>query len=264
MDRRTAEFVADAAVKAKRRVTCASGEYRIWRSPAGAEVWLHYPKRRVRRQPAPWSGERSDSQPDFDPIGDLMGMSVVHAGVSDMRMRLARAVKVSARNPLDGVCIASLASRRPTDKAIGFTFELLGFAAEPTTAGTAARVQVTGLAQRVWSYPSEAAYLGSTPADRLIGKGAMANIEADELADVALIYRPKPGTLWLITGEIRRSVRLINPVTLAPYYWVQLATDRGDVDLVANPDVIDGDISVGHVLQAVVAMTGRIVERLAN
>lgn len=45
MDRRTAEFVRGIAASPKQRVGSADGEYRIWRSPAGAEIWLHYPKR---------------------------------------------------------------------------------------------------------------------------------------------------------------------------------------------------------------------------
>jgi hypothetical protein len=262
MDRRTAEFISAAALKTKRRVACPDGEYRVWRSGAGAEIWMHYPKRRSRPSRGPAKPDASEARRPFDPIDDLMGLSVVHAGASSVRMRLARALRVSQDNPLDGVCIATLPSRREGEKAIAFTFELLGFGNERTAAGSDARVQLTGLAQKVWAFRNEAEYLANTPSRRLIGRGAIADVNAGELPDVPLIYRPKPGTLWLVTGEVRRSIRLVNPVTSQPYYWIDLATDRGNIDLVTSPGVIEGDISDGHTLQAVVAMAGRVLERL--
>ncbi|MDX2158616.1 MAG: hypothetical protein SFW09_19115 [Hyphomicrobiaceae bacterium] len=259
MDRRTAEFIGTAALNAKRRIACAEGEYRIWRSPAGAEIWLHYPS---RDRPFSRTGGSAGTPSGFDPIGDLMGMTVVHAGASVMRMRLARVLRVSKDNPLDGTCVAMLGSQRSSDKPIAFTFELVGYAETRHATGAEARVRVTALAQWVWAFAREDAYLAATPSHRLIGKGAMAQAEPGMLPDAPLIYRPKPGTLWLVTGEVRRSVRLVNPVTRAPYYWVLLATDRGDIDLVASPDRIEGDVSDGHTLQAVVTTAGRIIEEL--
>lgn len=262
MDRRTAEFISRAATASKRRVACPEGEYRVWRSPAGAEIWLHYPGRRPKPKSAAPKPDATEPDKPFDPIDDLMGMSVVHSGASDVRMRLARSLRIPGDNPLDGVCVATLGSKRTGERSIGFTFELLGFAAERLAGPIEARVQLTGLAQKVWAYPTEAAYLAATPAHRLIGRGAMADVKANELADLSLIYRPKPGTLWLMTGEVKRSVRLVNPVTAAPYYWLHLVTDRGDIDVAASPSAIEGDISDGHTVQVVASVTGRILGRL--
>lgn len=262
MDRRTAEFVGRAALASKRRIQCADGEYRIWRSSAGAEIWLHYPKRRAKLSGGTAKTDAGEAAKPFDPIDDLMGLSVTHAGASDVRMTLARSLRIAAGNPLDGVCVATLGSRRAGEKSIAFSFEHIGFGADRLSAPVEARVQLTGLAQKVWAYPTEGGYLEATPAHRLIGRGAIADVKVGDLPELAMIYRPKPGCLWLVTGVVRRSVRLVNPVTSAPYYWLQLETDRGDIDVVANPMVIDGDVSQGHSVQAVVSMAGRILERL--
>ncbi len=262
MDRRTAEFVRRTAISTKRRVISNDGEYRIWRSPAGAEVWLHYPKRRPTLRTGTAKPDRSEPPKPFDPIDDLMGLSGAHAGASDVRMKLTRSLRIAAGNPLEGVCVAMLGSRRANEKPIAFSFEHVGFAAERLGAPIEARVQLTGLAQKIWAYRTEAAYLAATPAHRLIGRGAMVDVNVNERADLVLTYRPKPGCLWLVTGEVKRSVRLVNPVTSAPYYWLQLQTDRGDIDVVASPSVIDGDVSVGHTVQTVVSMAGRILERM--
>lgn len=268
IDQRTAAFIATTAASSKRRVTCHAGEYRIWCSRAGAEIWLHYPDsngtRSVRRGAASAAADTRNPAKPFDAIGDLGGLSVVHRGTSDVRMRLVRTIATATANPLDGAGVAMLGSRRAQDRPIAFTFELLGYGVERVRQPVDVRVQVTALAQRVWGYPSEAAYLATTPRQRLIGRGGLADVSPGDLPDVPLIYRPKPGSLWLATGDVVKSMRLINPVTQAPYYWISLATDRGTFDLIASPDAIEGDISDGHVLQAVVSVTGRIIERLPD
>lgn len=260
MDRRTSEFIIGVGAKSRNHLATARGDYRIWRSPAGAEVWLHYPSREARTGGRSTESSSSASQA-FDPVGDLLGMTIFHAGSSRVDMRLSKSMRIAPENPLDGLAIGVLPSRRAKEKPIALSFELLGFAAEPIVRPVEARVELTALAQRIWAYPTETAYLAATPPRRLIAKGAIANVSADEVPDVELIYRPKAGTLWLLTGEVRRSVRLVNAQVSAPYYLIDLETDRGRFDVVANPDVISGDISTGHVLQTVASLTGRVLER---
>lgn len=263
IDRQTAGFIAEAAVSARRRIATPSGEYRIWRSSAGAEIWFHYADRLHAK---PVNGAPNDARPassGFDPIANLSGMSIVHGGTSDVRLRLVRALATSPKNPLEGLAIGSLGSTRPSERPLVFTFELLGFAQERIASPITARVQLTALAQRVWAYPYEQDYLAETPSHRLIALGAVADVTADDLKDLKLIYQPRPGSLWLLTGSVTRSMRMINPVTSVPYYWMSVSTDRGCFDVIANPGVIQGDISNGHIVQAVVTVTGRILERQA-
>ena len=264
IDRPTADFIAKAA-STRRRIVVPRGEYRIWRSPTGAEIWLHYagttPSGSGGKSGSRAVAEARMTPAPFDAIADLSGMSIVHGGTSDVPMRLVRAIATSSRNPLEGLGIGALASRRPDERPIVFTFELLGFAQERISRPTEVRAQLTGLAQRVWAYPSESAYMAATPSRRLVARGAVADVTATDLADLQLIYRPRPGALWLLTGDVLRSMRLINPVTSRPYYWVSLATDRGNFDIVANPGAIEGDISDGNVVQTVVSVTGRILAR---
>ena len=258
IDRRTAEFIHDIARTSTRRIVCHDGEYRIARLRCGAEIWLHYPGGDGEAGRAKQDREASSTGSG---LAALAGMSIAHTGSSDVRLRLVRKLATSSRNPLEGVAIASLPSSRPGERPIPFTFELVGFGAQNIAAPTQARVQLIALAQRIWSYPTERAYLAATPAHRLTGKGAIADVQASDVPEAELVYRTTPGALWLISGDVVNSIRLINPVTSAPYVWLSLATDRGQFDVIANPGVIQGDISVGHVAQAVVAVAGRILQR---
>lgn len=252
MDRATADSIAELSRTASKTVTCAAGEYRIWRSSAGAEIWLHYP----RPSAAPGSKRQ------LEPVDDLRGLSVYHRGSSSLTLRID-GVTCLKTNPLDGVCLATIEARKGRGRPAPFTFELLGAAAEQIPRPTRAKVALTGLAHRVWAFPTEQDYLAETPPRRLLGRGALTVVKPEEVPDVKLIYRTKPGTLWLVTGTVKRSIRLVNPITGAPYVWMSLDTDRGDIDLVANPAVIEGDVSSGHTIQTLAAMVGRVIEKVA-
>ncbi len=262
MDQQAARFITDTAANPRQTIAHAAGEYRIWRGRTGAEVWLHYPAKRPGRRLRlnPHDAAPPGTTRPFDPIDDLMGIGVFHAGRSAIRMRIARTLRINDTNPLEGVCVAALPSARPGEKPIAFTFELMDFAAHRRLIDVDAKVQISAVAQKVWAYPSEHAYLNATPAHRLIGRGAIVDVDSTDVPDVTLVYRPKPATLWLTTGEIRRSTRLLNSHTRRPYYLIDLATDRGAIDLVASPDIIDGDVSTGHTIQVLATLSGRIIE----
>ncbi len=252
MDRATADAIARIARSKGRRIVCADGEYRTWLSPGGAEIWLHYPHR---------AGDASAGRP-LEPIDDLKGMTVFQRGASVIRMRVHRRLSWKPENALDGVCIASLPALRRKGRAMPFVFEQLGYGVEPMPTPFEARVQVAGLAHRVWAYATETEFLRAIPSQRLVARGSIAAMEPDEVADARLIYRTKPGALWLVTGVIQKSIQLRNTLADKPYYWLLVETDRGRIDIVTNPDVIEGDISAGHTIQTVVSMVGRIIERV--
>lgn len=251
MNRSAADAIARIARSIGRRVVCADGEYRTWVSPGGAEIWLHYPLRQGR-----------DADKKLEPIDDLKGMTVFQRGAGTIRLRVHRRMSWKPENALDGVCIASLPALQRQGRALPFVFEQLGYAVEPMPTPFEARVQVAGLAHRVWAYATEAEFLKAIPSRRLVGRGSIAAMEPDEVADARLIYRTKPGALWLVTGVILKSIQLRNPLADSPYYWLLVETDRGQIDVVTNPGVVEGDISVGHTIQTVVSMVGRIIERV--
>lgn len=248
MDARTAQFLATTVAPSRRRLPCPAGEYRVWRSPGGAEIWMHAK-----------SSATTPGRSRSDAIDHLSGMTVTHHGPSEVPLRLMRLMPANPRNPLEGVAIGLAPSRRNGEKPIALSFELTGFATETLDRPREVRARLTGLAQRVWAFATEAQLLEHCPPYRLMGAGGVADIEPKDLPDVPLIYRPMPGTYWLISGIVRRSVRLVNAWTGMPYALISLETDRGLFDVVANSGIIEGDISDGHVLQAAVVLTGRLV-----
>jgi hypothetical protein len=102
------------------------------------------------------------------------------------------------------------------------------------------------------------AYLASTPKNRRIRVGAFSPVTETDVPEVRLTYRYSPITLALMTGIVRQSIRLLNPVTDAPYYWLSLETRRGTFDVIANPSQIAGDISEGNIAQVCGSFVGRL------
>jgi len=248
MTRDVADAVASIAHSKGRRLPCSQGEYRTWVSTKGAEIWLHYPR----------SGN-DDAASALDPIDDLKGMTIFQRGSGAINMRIHR--RMTWENPLDGVCIANLPLLKGKGRGMPFVFEQVGFGLDTAAPPYDARVQLCGLAHRLWAYETERDFLRALPSKRLISRGAIAAMQPDEVRDVGLIYRTKPGALWLVTGVVLKSIKLRNPLADRDYYWLFLETDRGDIDIVANPAVIEGDISTGHTVQTVVSVAGRILDR---
>lgn len=254
MDRSTADAIAGIARLKGKRIVCAEGEYRAWQSPAGAEIWLHYPRSNKTSE--------ASSQRPVEPIDDLKGITVFQRGSGTISMRVHRRMSWKPENALDGVCIASLPALRRKGRALPFVFEQVGYGVEDPPTPFDARVQVAGLAHRVWAYDTEAEFLRAIPSRRLVARGSIVAMDPDEVADARLIYRTKPGALWLVTGVIQKSIQLRNPLTDSPCYWLLVETERGNIDVVTNPGVIEGDVSIGHTIQTVVSMVGRIVQKI--
>lgn len=253
MTHANAKFVRKVATSDCKSIACQLGQYKIWQTNRGAEVWLHYPA----NNNLPLAHGRRP----FHPIDDLKGLSVFHRGASEIVMQLTRSVHVSRSNNLDGVCHGELRAKTGKGLPVPFAFEHIGFGIDPVEEPCLAKVQIAGLAHKIWAFGSEADYLAAAPSRRLIGRGALMPVEPEEVKDVDLVYRTKEGALWYVTGLIRRSIRMTNPETGAPYVWMLVETDRGDFDILANPEKISGDISVGHTMVGVVSMAGRILER---
>ena len=139
IDHATAKTIAGISDNPTKRVTCAGGEYRIWRGGSGAEIWLHCPSVPAAATPAPpvktpATFPLANTNP-LDGVDPVRGMTIFHRGASDITVKLDRSMALSKQNPLDGVCLAYLDDRNGKGRPAPFVFEQLGFAADRFTEG---------------------------------------------------------------------------------------------------------------------------------
>jgi hypothetical protein len=249
--RGNAEIIGRLAVSQSRSVVCREGEYRVWRSNGGAELWFHYPARRDE------SSRRSPAK--SDDIGALEGITPFHRGSSSVTVRVGRILTLDRKNPLEGACLAWLPAATKQSRDQAFVMELVPFARQPLEETPfTTEAQLICFAHALWAYQSVAAYTVNTPQNRRIRPGSLSPVTEKDVPEVRLIYRYSPVTLALVTGVVRKSVRLTNPVTSMPYYWLSLETRRGILDAVANPASIEGDISEGNIAQVCGSFVGRL------
>ena len=250
--------LVDTLAQSKSRLVGASkGNYRVWRSPHGAELWFHYPQRVVR----PAGKRQSDGTPDATPVLRPNSVTPFHRGLSSCTIKVGRYLTLDRANPLEGSCMAWLPATGSGSREQVIVLELAPFGLHPLrTPPHSTTAQIVCFAHALWAYPDAASYSVHTPGNRRIHAGSFSPVTEADVPEVKLTYSSSPITLGLATGIVRRAIRHANPETGEPYYWLLLETKRGTFDVVANPTSMSGDVSEGNIAQ----VCGSFVARLAG
>ena len=266
-------LIETLAARKSRLVGSAKGNYRVWRSQQGAELWFHYPQRSPKATPPrSTTGRRMQVAPQppvpagakaTEPEAPARPVAVTpfHRGLSNCTIKIGRYLALDRSNPLEGSCMAWLPPSGPEGQEQVIVLELAPYGLQPLRSPPhTTSAQIVCLAHAVWAFRDAAAYSKGTPGNRRIQAGALSPVTEADVPEVKLSYRNSPITLALATGIVRRTIRHINPETREPYYWLLLETRRGTFDVFANPAQVSGDISEGHVAQ----VCGSFLARLAG
>lgn len=241
-----------AASKSK-LVGAAKGNYRVWRSQQGAELWFHYPRRHTSTA---GSAEGAKQLPQSErPVA----VTPFHRGLSACQIKVGRHLAVDRVNPLEGSCMAWLPPPAAGGQEQVVVLELSPYGLQPLrTPPYTATAQIVCLAHAAWAYKDVADYAAATPVNRRIHFGSVRSITAASVPEVKLSYTASPITLGLLTGTVKRSIRHANPITGEPYYWLLVGTKRGAIDVIANPTQVQGDISEGNIVQVCGSLLARL------
>lgn len=244
-----------ASTKSK-LVGAAKGNYRVWRSQQGAELWFHYPKR-----PASSSASSAKGAAAKPIVERPVAVTPFHRGLSSCQIRIGRYLSLDRVNPLEGSVMAWLQAPASGGHEQVIVLELAPYGLQPLRSPPhATTAQIVCFAHAVWAFKDAATYSRETPGNRRIHVGSVSPTTEADVPEVKLNYRQSPITLGLAVGTVRRAIRHINPETREPYYWMLLETKRGTIDVIANPAQVQGDISEGNVAQVL----GSFLARLAG
>jgi hypothetical protein len=228
---------------------CPAGNYGIWRSRSGAEVWFH-----LGRSP---SGEV-----------EIFGLTPFFEGKSDVPLYLTKAVTRAGDNAFEGAFHGAVHpdAENPAG-AYPIVFDAVDFAARSSAELPALRhVRLAAFARELAAHADEAAYFAAQSDDGQPHLAAQAFIpiglfaadqEANEQANPAASV---PASTAIFTGKVIEHSRLINEASGRAFDWLLVETLEATIDVIADPDIVKGEIVEGGTIEASALLFGRLLD----
>ncbi len=249
------DLVHRLAREAEEGLSTPAGDYAVWRSRSGAEVWLHIAK--------PDAGGEEPSGPEAGgPVREIRGLTPFFGGESAIDVNVTAQIKRPNDNEFEGAFQAWVApGDDPADEgAYPLVFDAVDFAAfanQPLPAR--GRVRIAGFSRELKAFPDEAAFAAANAsgpgfaAQSFFPVGLLAEAEANDGAVSA------PSSNALINGIVRRHMERTNELTGQPYHWLEVESLAASYDIIAAPGVVSGEITEGGVVQAACWLFGRML-----
>lgn len=238
------------AAEAVERLGCGErGDYAIWRSRTGAEVWFHL-----------------SAQGRDDPDRHIIGFTPFFEGQSDVTLKATGAVRRPDDNEMEGAFCAWVSPDESGEGAYPIVFDAVDFAAHAERALPIIwHARLTGFARELKAYPDVTAYAATQDnepgfaAQCFIPMGlfstAMLDAETSEKVDGD---ETPPASTALLTGRVLAHELLRNEETGFPFHWLLLESLEATYDIIADPEIVSGEIIVGGTVETSCWMCGRI------
>lgn len=237
----SAEWVVRVASEPGETFPTPHGTYKRVSLDGGSHVWI-------------------DIGADGGPrAGQVIGMTPIHDGVGAVEVEVSRALAADGGDPLCGGWAVELPAMARGDRPLPVTLEIVPFRLQATAATSfKTHLRVLGLAFEATVYPSPATFLERVPGSRLVAVGAVSPLPAEPMSQPS---GREQSCMALVTGRIEQARQIINPLSQQPYFWLQVATDRGPFNIVANGRTLLGAAPVqGAVVQAKARLVATPVE----
>ena len=243
-------MVAPLVASATRQLAVGPGDYGIWRSASGAELWFHIEGRRDA------DGELEDPT--------AIGFAPFFSGESEARLRVGGLLRREGDNPFEGALEAELiGDAGGAAGGLPVVLDLVDWAAHADlAAGEQVRARIVGLAMELSVYPDEAQFQADWPGEAkfaarsLIPIGVLGRID-----DQGRHGETPPSSNAVVNGTVRDYARLVNEATGQSFLWLLVESRNAIVDILADPAIVAGEIAEGAVVSAGCRLLGRIVER---
>jgi hypothetical protein len=227
----------------------AQGEYRIWRSRSGAELWFHI-----------GAGQNGETE--------ILGLTPFFEGQSQVKLKLTEAVHRPDDNPLEGAFYGWVSPDETGEGDYPLVFDAVDFAARSATIlPVIETVRIAGFAREVKAFATEADYFAANAAasgPRLAAKSfiPMGLFAAASAADDAAATEAMktPSSHALLTGRVLDHRSFTNETTDRPFHWMLVESLSATYDVLADPGIVQGEILPGATVEAVCWLFGRTLQ----
>lgn len=243
-------LVAGLADAAREGLSTPVGDYAIWRSRSGAEVWLHL---------AP------PQQDGTDTMREIKGLTPFFDGASSIPLNIASRINRPEDNAFEGAYYAWVGADPSKPEATGdypIVFDAVDFAAFTTqTLPAPARACICGFCRELKAYPDEQSFADAQTtgpgfaAQSFFPVGLFAQAEARNAGN-----SEAPSSNALINGIVKSHRKLVNDYTNQPFHWLEVESLSATYDILASPSVIEGELIEGGIVQASCWLFGRILK----
>jgi len=243
------ELLLRLAQEGRARVATPHGDYAIWRSRTGAEVWFHL---------APVENDTGAVE------REIIGLTPFFEGTSNVSINVTEIVKRSDDTMMEGAFHAWVAPDDEGEGAYPLVFDAVDFAAmSHRSLPERWRARICGFAREVSAFADEPSFLSWQDEEprmaprSFIPVGLFAACENDAMEERST--EPVPTSHALIVGKVLAFEKLENEESSKPLYWMSLESLAATYDVVASPDVVEGEIVIGGIVQAGCWLFGRAI-----
>jgi hypothetical protein len=234
------------AGEAREHLGAAGGLYGIWRSRTGAEIWFQL------------TGEAGEG------AREIVGLTPFFEGVSDVEVRVTERFQRPEDTPFEGAVTAWVSPGEEGEGAYPIVFDAVDFGAGQGSPddGALARVRLSGFAREVKAFASPEAYDAAQMAEpRLAAQcfiplGLFSSASSEPEASGST----PPSSSALLTGEVIEHRLLVNEVTGRSFHWMLVDGLDATFDVLADPEVVSGDIVPGGTVEVACLFFGRFLD----
>jgi hypothetical protein len=232
------------------RLPCLSGNYGIWRSRTGAEVWFHLAAA-------------------ADGTTEIFGLTPFFEGQSEVSLKITGAIEREGDSEFEGAMTGWVSPDQTGEGSYPVVFDAVDFAAHNATAWPAIRrVRLSGFAREMQVFATEDAYYAARgapdeehpklAAHAFIPVGLFAAAQTETGAKGAAPEAPSSAAL--LTGKILEHRTFTNEASGKDFVWLLVESLEATFDIVADPAVISGNVIDGGTIETAVWMFGRFLE----
>lgn len=223
---------------------CPPGEYAIWRSRTGAEVWFH-----IEGTDAVGVNDRA-----------IAGLTPFYEGGHTTQLVITDAVARPGYNAFEGAFQAKVGGTGD-DAGYPLVFDAVNFAAYSDRKLPARwRVRLTGFARELKAYPTEAEYYAAQTREPAFASKSFVPIGMFSASANDGDDKQPPSSYAALTGRVIEARMMENEATGRSFQWLSVSSLEIPIDIVADPDVIVGDIAVGSTIEVICFLFGRIMD----
>lgn len=230
------QHLADFTFEQGEYIASPNGIYIRWSVGKGIEVWLQ-----------------------LDLNGDCIGLNPHFSGSARMQVGLINGIQ---RPPsiLDGAFHgwANPSQNDPENGDYPFIFDVPDYDTyQNLTLPCIQTVQLAAFAHELQAFETDEAFKASQTDDPTFASESF--FPTGLFSTFGKADDEPPGAFAIFCGHVLESALLTNPISDEEFYWAKVHTFGGEIDVIADPLVLDGPLVKGGVIQGSFWLSGRLV-----